>query len=44
MIRRVLAEFPAAAQGMRDAMAADLQGLTADLTRMGDRLLAIGRN
>jgi CRP-like cAMP-binding protein len=43
LMRRVLAEFPGAASGLHDALAADLAGLTADLTRVGDRLLAIGR-
>ena len=43
LMRRVLAEFPSAANGLHDAMAEDLAGLTADLARVGDRLLAIGR-
>jgi CRP-like cAMP-binding protein len=44
LMRRVLAAFPSAADGLRDAMAEDLAGLTADLARIGDRMLASGRN
>jgi CRP-like cAMP-binding protein len=43
LIRRVLAEFPDAAAVLRDAMAADLGALSADLVQVGEKLLAIGR-
>jgi CRP-like cAMP-binding protein len=43
LMGRVLAEFPGAATGLRDAMTADLDGLSADLARIGETLLAVGR-
>jgi CRP-like cAMP-binding protein len=43
LLRRVLTEFPTAAEGMRDAIAEELLEMSADLERVRSRMLNIGR-